>query len=312
MGSLHIDTPLIESRELGMICDARVWLKMDALQPTGSFKIRGIGHACHQYVKEGATRLICSSGGNAGLAVAYAGRCLSVPVLVVVPTTTTARAKELIGLEGADVVVYGSNWNEAHQYALEKASTVSAYLHPFDDPLIWQGHATLIDEVVQGGVQPDVVVVAVGGGGLLCGVLEGLQRNDLETVPVLAVETVGADSFCRAKEAGCLVELEAITSIATSLGAKQVCPEALARTERHAVGYEVVSDARAVDACLRFLTDHRIVVEPACGAALATVYTPSEYLANYKDILLIVCGGVGVTWPELMKLQTLFSLESMD
>jgi len=299
MGHLHSATPLIESLELGVICGARVWLKMDALQPTGSFKIRGIGYACSEYVKRGAEKLVCSSGGNAGLAVAYAGRRLEVPVVVVVPTTTTERAKTLIRLEGAKVVVHGSSWNEAHQYALGISSKASAYLHPFDDPLIWQGHATLIDEVAQSGLRPDAVVVAVGGGGLLCGVLEGLHRNAMASIPVVAVETLGADSFCRAKAAGCLVELEAITSIATSLGAKQVCSEALAWAGRHTVACVVVPDATAVDACYRFLNDHRVLVEPACGAALSTVYDPPGYLADCKDILVIVCGGVGVSMEQL-------------
>ncbi|MEN3275377.1 MAG: L-serine/L-threonine ammonia-lyase [Massilia sp.] len=84
---LHIDTPLVESQAMAgdSASGQRVWLKMDALQPSGSFKLRGIGHACATRVAGGARRIVSSSGGNAGLAAAYAGRRLGVPVLVVVP-----------------------------------------------------------------------------------------------------------------------------------------------------------------------------------------------------------------------------------
>lgn len=96
--NLHFDTPLMESRPLSVLAGQSIWLKLDALQTAGSFKIRGIGHACTVNQRQGAQRFISSSGGNAGLAVAYAGRCLNIPVTVVVPETTTERAKELLRL----------------------------------------------------------------------------------------------------------------------------------------------------------------------------------------------------------------------
>src|SRR5256885_16056137 len=103
--TLHVETPLVESRPLGAASGREVWLKLEALQPTGSFKLRGIGHACEHYRARGARRFVSSSGGNAGLAVAYAGRALQVPVTVVVPETATERAIELLRREEAEVVV---------------------------------------------------------------------------------------------------------------------------------------------------------------------------------------------------------------
>src|SRR5690606_9213034 len=90
---LHLHTPLLESLPLGEACGRRVRLKMDALQPSGSFKMRGVGHACEWHARQGARGFISSSGGNAGLAVAGAGRRLGLPVVVAVPETTTARAR---------------------------------------------------------------------------------------------------------------------------------------------------------------------------------------------------------------------------
>ena len=221
------------------------------MQPTGSFKIRGIGLACQELLRRGARRFISSSGGNAGIAVAYAGRHLSVPVIVVVPETTTERAKALIRQEGAQVVVHGASWQGANALALDMVKEADAFLHPFDDPLLWHGHATIIDEVARSSVIPDVVVLSVGGGGLLCGVVEGLRRNGWTGVPVIAVETEGAASFAQAVEAGYRVELTEITSIATSLGARQVCEQAFNWSKNYPICNIVVSDRAAVSACER-------------------------------------------------------------
>jgi len=160
--TLHIQTPLLESMPLSTIAGRTVWLKLDALQVPGSFKIRGIGNACEAYHQRGARRFVTSSGGNAGLAVAYAGRKLSVQVLVVVPETTTTRAKELLHLENAEVIVHGASWQEANEFAQVQIGPDDAFIHPFDDPLVWRGHASLVDEIHASRVRPDAVVLCVG------------------------------------------------------------------------------------------------------------------------------------------------------
>lgn len=299
MKPLHVETPLFESRALAKRADRSVLLKLEALQPTGSFKIRGIGKACQNYARQGATRFISSSGGNAGIAVAYAGRLLSVPVVVVVPETTSARARALIQHEGAELIVHGSSWQESNALALSMAKVTDAFIHPFDDPLLWQGHASLVEEVVESGVGFDAVVLSVGGGGLLCGVVQGLQSKGLTEVPVFALETAGADSLAQSVRMGSRVELTEISSVATSLGARQVCEQAFKWSQKHPIHSVVVSDRSAVKACERFLDDHRVVVEPACGASLAAVYEDLPALACFRSLLVIVCGGVTTTVEQL-------------
>jgi len=289
--SLHVETPLIQSRALGLTSGRSVWLKLEALQPSGSFKLRGIGAACEAHARQGKKRLVSSSGGNAGIAVAYAGRQLGVPVTVVVPETTTQRARLLIEQEGAALVVHGSSWQEANGLALQMLEdTAAAFVHPFDDPVIWTGHSTMIDEAIASGVRFDAVVLSVGGGGLLAGVAEGLARHGLRC-PIVAVETDGAASLARSVREGRRIELEAITSIATSLGAKMVCERAFDLARQGSVRCEVVSDRQALDACERFLDDHRLLVEPACGASLAVLYEPTAALEGIEAPLVIVCGG---------------------
>lgn len=297
--ALHIETPLVESRPLSAAAGRAVWLKLETLQPSGSFKLRGIGHACETYQARGARRFVSSSGGNAGLAVAHAGRVLGTPVTVVVPETTTDRAKELLRLEGADVIVRGASWQEANDFAHSLVGADEAFLHPFDDPLLWHGHATLIDEIFRAGFKPDAVVLSVGGGGLLSGVVDGLRRNGWPDVPVVAVETEGAASFRAAVKAGRAVELERITSVATSLGARRVCEQAVRWSREHEVGSVVLSDRSALLACERFLADHRMLVEPACGVSLAAAYENVPELERFGTVLIVVCGGATATVDQI-------------
>ena len=295
MMTLHVRTPTWESRPLSSALDGLVFLKMEALQPIGSFKIRGIGYACQASCEVGANRLVCSSGGNAGYAVAYSGHKLGVDVTVVVPKTTPHYVRETIGKEKATVIEHGESWDDAHAYASQLSKQDgAAYIHPFDDTRIWRGHASIVEELAEEGFKPDTIVLSVGGGGLLCGVLEGLHKVGWTDLPVVAVETEGAASLSASVAAGHLVTLNEISSIATTLGARTVAQNALAWTRRHPIQPWTVSDRAAVDACLRFANDHRVLVEPACGAALSVIYDRALPLKKSRSVMVMVCGGAGV------------------
>ena len=299
---LHTNTPLLLSPHFDFP-DTNIWLKIDALQPAGSFKNRGVGVACQHYVRQGAQILVSSSGGNAGIATAFAGSRLSIPVSVVVPENAPQTAINAMRKFGAEVEVSGSTWIEAHNKALsvvaENTDKGAVLIHPFDDPLLWPGHATLIDEVVATGCRPDAVVLSVGGGGLLTGVTKGLAANNLSSCEIIAVETAGAASLAAAMEAGEPVMLDEINTIANTLGAKKVAQAAYAATKDYRVSSHIVSDRQALNACVQFLNDHRLLVEPACGAALSAVYQPAPALLNKKNILVVVCGGMGVSLSQL-------------
>ena len=284
----------------------RILMKMECYQPTGSFKARGIGYRCAKAVAAGQTHLVSSSGGNAGYTAAYAGRVLGARVTVVVPGNTSSKAQERMAAENSKVIVNGRYWDEADSLARQLVSeTGAAYIHPFDDPDVWHGHKSLILEAaVQCPQKPDAVVVAVGGGGLLCGVVAGLQEVGWNDTTVLAVETEGADSFSAAVSAGHPVTQPAITSIASTLGAMRVTDQAVDWAARHPIVPVVVSDADAVHACLHYVDDMRVLVEPACGAALSLLYSHSECLAGFETVLMVVCGGAGVTLDELQEQAT--------
>jgi L-serine/L-threonine ammonia-lyase len=292
---LHVTTPLFDDVETSARIGRRVVLKMECFQPVGSFKIRGIGLLCERAFADGKRHFVCSSGGNAGFAAAFAARALGAKATVVVPSTTPPATCDLLRLHGAQVSVHGDVWDVADLRARELAGCDdAAYVPPFDHPLLWEGHSTLVDEMARSGTKPDVVIVSVGGGGLMCGVLEGLHRNGWQDVKLIAVETQGAESLHRSIAAHELVTLPAITSIAKSLGARRVASEALRWTSRHDIESVVVSDESALQACVRFARNQRVLVEPACGAALAVVHENHATLGQARTVAVVVCGGISV------------------
>jgi len=297
MQAFHIQTPIIQSQHLKNKLGKDVHFKLELLQPPGSFKLRGIGKLCQQEWMRGVMSFVASSGGNAGVAVAYCGMRLGVPTTIFIPSSSHPIYINAIKSYGATVIVAGATWGDAHIEALAFAKAHQAsYIHPFDNPVLWDGHAIIIDEAVEQGLQkPDAVVVSVGGGGLACGILEGLHRNNWQDVPLIAVETIGADVFSQSLKAKHPVTLPAITSKATSLGATYLAKEMMPWTKKHDIKSVVVSDETAELGSRAFAKDQRMLVEISSGASLSLVYDDHPVIHDYNSILVIVCGGINIT-----------------
>src|SRR3569833_1313282 len=163
----------------------------------------------------------CSSGGNAGLACAVSAQALGRPATIVVPETTTPYTMDKLRAQGASVVQVGSNWAAADAHLREillARDPGGVYVPPFGHPLVWEGAATLVDEL-GGDPHIDGIVCSVGGGGLLCGVMEGVERAVASgrwtmRPRVVAVETTGAVCLLACVAAGVLVSLPAFSSVA--------------------------------------------------------------------------------------------------
>ncbi|KAI4093196.1 MAG: hypothetical protein LQ344_003023 [Seirophora lacunosa] len=325
MGSLTpspkpwIETPLIESSALSKAAGCRIFLKLENLQPSGSFKSRGIGalllHSLLTHPSPRHVHFYCSSGGNAGLACVTASKTLDRSATIVVPFSTKPLMIAKLKNAGAyEVVQAGDNWKEADTYLREELLNKDeggVYVPPFDDPEIWEGHSTLVKEVSaqlrdKGEDGADAMICSVGGGGLLCGVLLGLERESWgKSCAVLALETKGADSLNKALTSGQLVTLPGITSIATSLGATCVAQKAFELAQNHGVTSSVLSDAEAAMGCWRLADDERIIVEAACGLNVAVCYDGRlkkllPELTPQSKVVIVVCGGSNVTLQTLM------------
>jgi L-serine/L-threonine ammonia-lyase len=118
-------------------------------------------------------------------------------------------------------------------------------------------------------------------------------------VPIFAVETLGAASYHAALRAGRPVEIDRIASVATSLGARRVCERSIEWSKERSIHSLLVSDRNALAACERFLLDHRLVVEPACGASLAPLYDGAFQWKEFKNVLVEVCGGATATVDQI-------------
>lgn len=291
---MHYNSALNHSFKWSKALDKEVYYKMDCQQPSGSFKIRGIGLLCQEKAAEGITHFVIASGGNAGLAVAYSGFKLKIPVTVVVPESTKEAMRERLRLFGVTLLVHGESWQEAHEYTVQLAEQPNTYyVHPFDHPTLWRGHAILIEEAAQAMPEPDLVIVAVGGGGLFCGIMEGLEKVGWNNTKVLCAETEGAASLYQSLRAGKIISLDRIETIATSLGAKRICEQAWTYVQSPRVAAALVNDAQVVAACRAFADEYHALVEPACGAALAMLGEAHPFLEAAKRVLVVVCGGSG-------------------
>ncbi|NXK97787.1 SDSL protein, partial [Formicarius rufipectus] len=315
----HIVTPVLESLPLSKAAGTKVFMKLENVQPTGSFKIRGIGHLCQEVRGETLPDPVLSTGGNAGVAAAYAAKKLGLPITVVIPSTSGSIPKHKLEELGATVEVYGKAFDDANRRAQELLKTEGwVNIHPFDDPLVWQGHTSLVWELKDSlETKPDAIVLSVGGGGLLAGVVEGLHQVGWQDIPIIAAETQGAHSFHEALKAGQLVTLPDITSVAKCLGAKTVAARALECTQKCQIISQVVEDTEAVGAVEQFLDDERMLVQPACGAALATLYTgrlqqlqqEGRLRTPLASVVVVVCGGGNINTAQLWALKSQLGME---
>ncbi|KAI6645923.1 Serine dehydratase-like [Oopsacas minuta] len=328
LSDLIIHTPLVSfpsiSSPLLPSYPHTVHLKLENLQNSSSYKIRGIGNMCIKRCQEGVKHLVCSSGGNAGLAGVFAANKLNTPITVYLPTTTPTFIVQRLKQQSATVIVKGDVWNVADEVARDACKEEGyGYIPPFEHPYLWEGHASMVHEIHQDlsrrgdKKSPDLMVVAVGGGGLLNGVVQGLKEVGWESTKVLAMETIGADSLNQSYKAGYCISLPEITSIAKSLGSKSPSPTALQHVIEGRAISSTVTDAAAVDACLKFADDYRMIIEPSCGAALSVVYNTS-IIADMQlsgmlpqgklNIVVIVCGGSVVNLQQLQEWKIAFNL----
>ncbi|KAF2474886.1 tryptophan synthase beta subunit-like PLP-dependent enzyme [Lindgomyces ingoldianus] len=310
-----IETPLKESYALSQAAGCKVFLKLENLQPSGSFKSRGIGNYILCRLEELPDRsaqphIFSSSGGNAGLAAVHASRTLGLPCTVVVPLSTKPLMISKLKAAGAyEVIQHGPTWKDADSYlrkeVMAKAGSSAIYAPPFDHPDIWTGNSTLIDEIASQlpgpSAQPDVVICSVGGGGLFNGVCQGLDDLGMSSTTVLALETDGAQSLNKSLEAGQLITLPGITSQATSLGATRVTQRTLDYALRENVRSVVLPDAEAAMGCWRLADDERIMVEMASGINVALCYDGrlervlGRKVKPEEKVVIVLCGGSNVT-----------------
>jgi L-serine/L-threonine ammonia-lyase len=285
---------------------SRVFLKLENLQPAGSFKSRGIGNyiLCrvaerkrqqqHQQSSSPPSTAIkihfyAASGGNAGIACVHASKLLGYPATVVIPTCAKpAMVAKLWAMGATAVIQHGYSIAEAQEYVqntLLPADRTGVFVPPFDHEDIWEGNASVMREISEqlavesdgvGDGRPDVLVCSVGGGGLLNGIMQAIDEKgwnrDGDGVEVLAMETLGADSLNQSLRAGERVKLARITSQATSLGVVKVSEKTFEYAQRENVTSLVLSDQEAARGCCLLAEHERMMVELTVGVNVPVCY----------------------------------------
>jgi threonine dehydratase len=285
-------TPVFEADRGTFAPAAQVWLKLEQLQHTGSFKARGafnrILFAAEQDMIP-TVGVVAASGGNAGLAVAYAAARQNVPARVYVPETAPAVKVARLQKYGADVVQAGSRYADAYEAAIKHAAEVGAlFCHAYDQPEVCAGQGTLgLELLEQTGGELDTVLVAVGGGGLMAGIAAATEGR----AKVVAVEPHTAPTLHAALAAGRPVDVDVSGIAADSLGATRIGDIPWTVAERTGVRSLLVEDADIIAARQLLWDRYRLAMEPGGATALAALLTGAYQPSETERIAVILCGA---------------------
>lgn len=268
-----------------------VWLKLELLQTTGSFKLRGALN-CIEALDADARRrgIVAASAGNHAIAAAYAARIAGTQATVVMPKHASPLRIATCEGFGATVLLV-ANVHEAFAKAQALvADEGRTMIHPFDGPLTSQGTATVGLEFMRQVAQLDAVVVPVGGGGLISGIAAAVKQLN-PGCRVYGVEPLGADAMYRSFQAGAPVKLDAVDTIADSLGAPYALPYSFGVCRRFVDEIVRVSDDEMCRGMHDLFVDMKLAVEPAPAAAVAALFGPLKERLDGRRAGLVMCGS---------------------
>jgi threonine dehydratase len=267
-----------------------VSVKLELFQKTGAFKVRGAFNKLLSLTEEERGRgVVAVSGGNHAQAVAYASSVLDANAVILMPESTPQNYVDATRGYGATVdlqATIAAAFAKIEHYKREGR----IFVHPFDDPLVMAGQGTLGIEILEDAPETTDVIVSIGGGGLAGGVAAAIKGKK-PGVRIWGVETVGADAMSQALAKGHPVELDAITSIAKTLGAPAVSETTLALAQQHLESVTLVTDAEAVDALNFILERLKVITEPAASCTLAAAERLRGNFGPDSHLVLILCGG---------------------
>ena len=267
-----------------------VYVKLEMFQKTGSFKVRGaFNKALSLGPEQREHGIVAVSGGNHALAVAYVARALGLRALVLMPESTPPHYVEAARGYGAEVkfaATAAAAFSEVA--ALERESWV--FIHPFDDPFVMAGQGTVGLEILDDLPQVTDVVLSVGGGGFAGGVATAIKSLK-PAVRIWGVETEGADCMSKSLAAGKVVTLDAITSVARSLGAPAPSERTLALAQQFLESVTVVPDSETASSVLYLLERLKVLAEPAAACTLAGADLLRSRFSADRHVVLVLSGG---------------------
>lgn len=286
-------TPLLAATSLDEPpTPASLFLKLECLQATGSFKARGATNKLLSTPRaELAGGVVTASGGNHGLAVARAAGLAGVAATIFVPTNAAPAKIEKLRQMGATVEIVGSVWNETNVHALAFAKERSAaYFHPFADPLVVAGQGTVALELLEDNPDLDTVLIAIGGGGLITGMAVALKALK-PSVRIIGIEPTGCPTFHASLAAGKVVRLDKVTTRVATMACAETDP-AVFEQSRHAIDEVVlVEDAEMVEAARWLWFELGLAADLSGAAAVAALRGGKLRFEANRQVCALVCGA---------------------
>ncbi|PYC63851.1 threonine dehydratase [Streptomyces tateyamensis] len=276
----------------GTFGTSRVFFALEFMQYTGSFKDRGAANFISAHLEAGSmpdAGVVIASGGNAGLACAWAAGKHGIKSTVFLPTTAPSVKVGKLAKLGADVRQVGSEYAEAAEAAVEFAATTGALAsHAYDNRYIAAGAGTLLPEIHAQIPGLDTVIVAVGGGGLFTGTAVSADANG---VRVVAVEPENCRALNAAIEAGEVVDVKVDSVAADSLGARRTSEMALHWARRSTTRSVLVTDKAILDARQLLWENWRLAVEHGAATALAALTSGAYVPRDGERVAVVLCGA---------------------
>ena len=289
IGDRLLRTPLVRSLFLSSETGARVWLKLELFQHTGSFKPRGVLNKLATLAPDERARGVISiSAGNHAQALAWGATAIGVPSTIVMPATAVRAKVDATRAFGGEVIQTDADLLATMRQVQEERSL--AFVHPFDDPVVIAGAATLGLEIVEDVPDVDLVIAGCGGGGLLSGVAAAVRRVR-PTARVVGVEPSGADAMRQSIAKGEPVRLTKLDTIADGLAAPFAGVHTLAHVQALVHDMVLVDDGAILDAMRALMKRARILPEPAGAAATAALLGGLVNVKPGDRVVVVVSGG---------------------
>jgi threonine dehydratase len=293
-------TPLQHSRAFTSKAGCQVYLKVESIQPTRAFKVRGaLTKLLRMGAEERAAGVITASAGNHGQGVAYAAHAFHVPATVYVPENANPLKVEAIKRLGARVVPSGRSYQDAAvEAARAQALSGATFVHAFDDPDVVAGQGSIAVELLEQLPQFDTLLVPVGGGGLISGIALYLKARR-PSVRVLGIEPAGAAAMTHSLAGGELVTLDRVSTMADGLAASAPGRLTLEITRRCVDRMIVVEESEMLRAIRLFFEWEHLLAEPAGAAALAALLY--HYAPEPSERVVVLLSGGNVTEDVMMR-----------
>ncbi|RLE72062.1 MAG: threonine ammonia-lyase [Thermoprotei archaeon] len=286
-------TPLDHSLTFSRMTGGDIYLKLENLQKTGAFKVRGAYYALWKKRQRGKFNIcVAASSGNHAQGVAFAASQLGIKSVIVMPEYTSVAKVQATRGYGAEVVLHGRTYDDAYEKAVQLAEEINAvFIHPFDDKHVIAGQGTIGTEIEEDLPDVEVVVVPVGGGGLISGIAVALKHLKPK-IKIYGVQAKGAAAMVESFRKGRRTEIEKVDTIADGIAVKKPGELTFRIIEEYVDDVIAVDDNEIIRAMFLLLERSKSLAEPAGAVGMAAVLSGKIDVEGKKTAIVVSGGNV--------------------